>query len=422
MTAEIITIGDELLIGQVTDTNSAWIAEQLNLIGIRVRQITSISDEREHILSTLAEAETRADIILITGGLGPTKDDITKTTLCEFFGTGLVLNEEAFKNIETLFRLRGFPVTELNRKQAEIPANCTPLQNLNGTAPGMWFERNGKIFVSMPGVPFEMKSMVTNDILPRLSQKFKSQFIVHKTILTQGVGESFLAKTIENWEDNLPENIKLAYLPQPGIVRLRLTTIGESKAELQNQLEDEISKIKKIIPDLIFGYNGDTLELVIGQLLKTGSKTVSTAESCTGGYLAHLITNIPGSSEYYPGSVVSYSNRVKIDELGVREKSLEIYGAVSKEVVSQMAAGARTKLKTDYALAISGIAGPDGGSVEKPVGTTWIALATPEKVIAQKFLFGEHRGRNIRKAALAALNMLRIELLGIKTENELSSH
>ena len=328
MTAEIITIGDELLIGQVTDTNSAWIAEQLNLIGIRVRQITSISDEREHILSTLAEAETRADIILITGGLGPTKDDITKTTLCEFFGTGLVLNEEAFKNIETLFRLRGFPVTELNRKQAEIPANCTPLQNLNGTAPGMWFERNGKIFVSMPGVPFEMKSMVTNDILPRLSQKFKSQFIVHKTILTQGVGESFLAKTIENWEDNLPENIKLAYLPQPGIVRLRLTTIGESKAELQNQLEDEISKIKKIIPDLIFGYNGDTLELVIGQLLKTGSKTVSTAESCTGGYLAHLITNIPGSSEYYPGSVVSYSNRVKIDELGVREKSLEIYRQV----------------------------------------------------------------------------------------------
>lgn len=422
MIAEIITIGDELLIGQVIDTNSAWIAEQLNLIGIRVHQITSISDERGHILSTLAEAETRADIILITGGLGPTRDDITKTTLCEFFGTELIFNEEAFKNIETLFGLRGFPVTELNRKQAEIPANCTPLQNLNGTAPGMWFERDGKIFISMPGVPFEMKQMVTNEVLPRLSQRFISQFIVHKTILTQGVGESFLAKTIENWEDNLPENIKLAYLPQPGIVRLRLTAIGANKTELQNQLQDEISKIKIIIPDLIFGYNGDTLEQVVGQLLKAETKTVATAESCTGGYLAHLITGIPGSSEYYTGSVISYSNKVKIDELGVSEKSLERNGAVSKEVVTQMAVGLRKKINSDYALAISGIAGPDGGSVEKPVGTTWIALATPEKVIAQQFLFGEHRGRNIRKAALAALNMLRVELMNIKPKNELSSH
>ena len=422
MTAEIITIGDELLIGQVIDTNSAWIAEQLNLIGIRVHQITSISDDREHILRTLAEAETRADIILITGGLGPTRDDITKTTLCEFFGTELIFNEEAFKNVETLFRLRGFTVTELNRKQAEIPANCTPLQNLNGTAPGMWFEREGKIFVSMPGVPFEMKSMVTNDILPRLSEKLRSHFIAHKTILTHGVGESFLAKTIESWEDNLPENIKLAYLPQPGIVRLRLTAIGANKTELKNQLEDEISKIKKIIPDLIFGYNGDTLEQVVGQLLKSETKTVATAESCTGGYLAHLITSIPGSSEYFPGSVISYSNKVKIDELGVSEKSLEQHGAVSKEVATQMAAGVRKKINSDYALAISGIAGPDGGTTEKPVGTTWIALATPEKVIAQQFLFGEHRGRNIRKAALAALNMLRVELLNIKPKNELSSH
>ncbi|OQX73383.1 MAG: competence/damage-inducible protein A [Bacteroidetes bacterium 4484_276] len=422
MTAEIITIGDELLIGQVIDTNSAWIAEQLNLIGIRINQITSISDERGHILSTLAEAETRADIILITGGLGPTRDDITKTTLCEFFGTGLVFNEEAFKNVETLFRLRGFTVTELNRQQAEIPANCTPLQNLNGTAPGMWFERDGKIFVSMPGVPFEMKQMVANEVLPRLSKKLNAQFIVHKTILTQGVGESFLAKTIESWEDNLPKNVKLAYLPQPGIVRLRLTAIGTNKVELQNQIEDEVIKLKAIIPDLIFGYNGDTLELVTGKLLKAKLKTISTAESCTGGYLAHLITSIPGSSDYFPGSVVSYSNRVKIDELGVSEKSLEQHGAVSKEVVLQMAAGVRRKIDSDYALAISGIAGPDGGTAKKPVGTTWIALATPEKVIAQQFLFGEHRGRNIRKAALAALNMLRAELLDIKPRNKLSSH
>jgi nicotinamide-nucleotide amidase len=422
MTAEIITIGDELLIGQVVDTNSAWMAEQLNLVGIRVHQITSISDSREHILCTLTDAETRADVILITGGLGPTKDDITKVTLCEYFDTELVFNEEAFKNVESLFKLRGFPVTALNRKQAEIPANCTPLKNINGTAPGMWFEREGKIIVSMPGVPFEMKAMVIDQILPLLSKKLNGSFIVHTTVMTQGVGESFLAKTIEDWETQLPENIKLAYLPQPGIVRLRVTAIGGNKADLTEQLEIEIAKLKVIIPDLIFGYNDEMLEQVVGRLLKSRSKSLSTAESCTGGYIAHLITSVPGSSEYFKGSIISYANEVKMDELGVKPASLEQHGAVSEDVVKQMASGVREKLNTDYALATSGIAGPDGGTEEKPVGTTWIALVTPEKVIAQKFLFGEHRGRNIRKAALAALNMLRVELLNIEAKNEHSSH
>jgi nicotinamide-nucleotide amidase len=411
MIAEIITIGDELLIGQVIDTNSAWIGENLNMIGIKVHQITSISDDRKHILKTLEEAETRADIILITGGLGPTKDDITKTTLCEYFGTNLVFNLNAYKNIEAIFLQRGYTVTELNRRQAEVPANCTPIMNLNGTAPGMWFERNNKIFVSMPGVPFEMKTMMSEQILPKFTAKLNLGFIIHKTILTQGVGESFLAKTIEDWEDSLPKSIKLAYLPQPGMVRLRLTAIGNNKAEILNLIEEQDQKLRQLIPDYIFGYDNETMESVVGNLLKKHKMTVSTAESCTGGRIAHLITSVPGSSEYFIGSVVAYSNRIKEAELGVKAESLEKYGAVSEAVVREMAEGIRRKFGTDFSISTSGIAGPDGGSDEKPVGTTWIAVATPEKTITQKFLFGEHRGRNIHKAALAALNMLRMELL-----------
>ncbi len=422
MIAEIITIGDELLIGQVVDTNSAWLAEQLNLIGIRVKQISSLSDDREHILTGLKEAASRADLILITGGLGPTKDDITKHTLCEYFDTELIFHQATFENVQALFKLRGFPVTDLNRKQAEVPANCIPLSNSNGTAPGMWFEQDGCIYVSMPGVPFEMKTMVSNVVLPRLAKKYNSTFIIHKTILTQGVGESFLASTIESWEDQLPENLKLAYLPQPGIVRLRLTATGSDKLFVNKLLKLEQAKLQKLIPDLIFGYDDETLELVVGRLLKQKEKTLATAESCTGGYLAHLLTSIAGSSEYYKGSVIAYSNAVKVDLLGVSHQAIESEGAVSEMVVRQMAEGVRKKMDTDYALATSGIAGPDGGSEEKPVGTTWIALATPEKVIAKKFLFGEHRGRNIRKASLAALNMLRMELLEVPEKNAPASH
>lgn len=422
MKAEIITIGDELLIGQVIDTNSAWIAEQLNLVGIRVHQITSISDERDHILKTLEDASHRADLVLMTGGLGPTKDDITKHTLCEYFDTELTFHEPSFKNVEKLFKARGYKVTELNRQQAEVPANCTPLSNPNGTAPGMWFEKNNVIYVSMPGVPFEMKPLVTNEVLPRLAEKLNSSYIVHKTVLTHGVGESLLAKIIETWEDELPENVKLAYLPQPGIVRLRITAVGSDKDALRKSLDNQIKKLASIIPDLIFGYNQDTLEGVTGKLLREKNQTLSTAESCTGGYIAHLITSIPGSSDYYRGSTVSYANEVKTKELNVKAIDIEKHGAVSEEVVRQMAAGAREKFDTDYALAVSGVAGPDGGRDEKPVGTTWIALATPESIIAKKYLFGEHRGRNIRKSALAALNMLRVELQQISETTTLISH
>lgn len=411
MIAEIVTIGDELLIGQVIDTNSAWIAEQLNLVGIKVHQITSISDDRAHILKTLKEAGSRANLILITGGLGPTKDDITKHTLCEYFDTTLVFHQPSFDHVVELFRLRGFPVTALNRQQAEVPANCTPLKNTNGTAPGMWFEKDGITYISMPGVPFEMKALITDEVLPRLTQKLNSTYIVHKTILTQGVGESFLAKSIESWEDNLPENFKLAYLPQPGIVRLRLTALGPNREDLKLELERQIDKLKKLIPDLIFGFDDETLEFVVGKLLKEKKQTLSTAESCTGGYISHLITSVAGSSAYFTGTIVSYANQVKEKELGVDPLAIENYGAVSETVVKQMAEGARLKFGTDYALAVSGIAGPDGGTDEKPVGTTWIALSTKNHTIAKMFLFGEHRGRNIRKAALAALNMLRMELL-----------
>lgn len=410
MNAEIITIGEELLIGQVIDTNSAWIAEQLNMAGIKVVQITSIPDDHTTIVRTLKEASDRAEIILMTGGLGPTRDDITKQALCEYFDTHLIFNQQAYENVERLFRLRGLPVTGLNRRQAEVPAVCTPLPNPEGTAPGMWFERNGKYFVSMPGVPFEMKAMMINHILPRFAKYTSAHFILHKTMLTHGVGESLLAKQIEQWENDLPDNIRLAYLPQPGIVRLRLTAIGNEKSVLEKQLYELDAKLNKLIPDLVFGYDKDTMEEVVGRYLKNQGKTLATAESCTGGYIAHLITSVPGSSAYFKGSLVAYSNEVKEKHLGVSPQTLIENGAVSEAVVKQMADGVRSQLGTDYALAVSGIAGPDGGSDEKPVGTTWIALSSKKHTIAQKFLFGEHRGRNIRKTALQALNMLRLEL------------
>ncbi|HPX33477.1 MAG TPA: competence/damage-inducible protein A [Bacteroidales bacterium] len=410
MEAEIITIGDELLIGQVVDTNSAWLAEQLNLLGIKVHQITTISDSHEEIIKTLTEVSRHADIILLTGGLGPTKDDVTKLALCEFFDTYLVFNQDAYENVERLFRQRGFLMTEINRQQASIPAACTPIPNPEGTAPGMWFEKDGKIFISMPGVPFEMKSIFINQIAPKLAKVNNTLYILHKTILTHGVGESFLAQTIEAWEDNLPSNIKLAYLPQPGVVRLRLSAVGNNKSLLENQLNEEQVKLLHIISDLVFGFDNDSMEGVVGQLLRMSGKTLSTAESCTGGYIAHLITSIPGSSFYFKGSVVAYSNEVKVSQLNVARQAIIDNGAVSEVVVRQMAEGVRKNLQTDYSIAVTGVAGPDGGSEEKPVGTTWIAVATSEKVVSHRFHFGEHRDRNIRRAALAALNMLRQEL------------
>ncbi len=408
--AEIISIGDELLIGQVINTNASWMGQQLSLAGIAVKQVTVISDDSEHILAALEEASQRAGIVLITGGLGPTKDDITKQTLCAYFNTKLVFHQPTYDNVANLFKNRGFKLTELNSKQADIPANCTPITNFNGTAPGMWFEEKGIIYVSMPGVPFEMKPMMSDFIVPELRKRFVNQVIIHKTILTQGVGESFLAAKIEDWENNLPSNIKLAYLPHPGMVRLRLTGIGTDETVLNKQIEQTANELYPQISDLIFGFDEDTLESVVGKLLLENKLTLSTAESCTGGYLAHLITSVAGSSAYYKGSIISYANEVKQSELGISETDLILHGAVSEVVVRQMAEAVRARLATDYAIATSGIAGPDGGTDEKPVGTTWIAISGPNGTKSQKFLFGEGRDRNIHRAAISGLNMLRKEI------------
>lgn len=412
MIAEIISIGDELLVGQVVNTNATWIAQHLNEIRIPVKQISDIADDEEDIRQALDLAFSRSDVILMTGGLGPTRDDITKTTLCKYFNTHLVFHQPSLENIERLFPARGLKITDVNRRQAEVPANCTPLVNPQGTAPGMWFEKDKKILVSMPGVPFEMEALMEKYILPRLEIADNQMTVVHKTVITQGVGESFLAELIKDWELNLPAHMKLAYLPQPGIVRLRLTAYGEDRNSLTSEVDDLIETLKRLIPDQIIGYGNDTLEEVIGKLLKDRKMTISTAESCTGGYLGHLITSVPGSSEYYLGSVIAYSNRIKQEMLGVSEKSLQSYGAVSEQVVKEMADGARVKFNTDFAVATSGIAGPDGGTPEKPVGTVWIAVSSKKRTVAKKFMFGEHRGRNIRRSALAALNMLRVEIDG----------
>lgn len=416
MDVEIINIGDELLIGQVINTNASWMAEQLNLSGFRVSQVTVISDQKDHILNSLIMAEQRAGIVLISGGIGPTRDDITKHTLCEFFGTRLVFNEEAYRDVEAIFERRGYKVTELNRQQAELPEKCIGLPNKVGTARGMWFEKErqggGKtIFVSMPGVPFEMKAMMTEHVIPRLKETFHTPAIYHKTILTTGIGESFLAARIEEWENGLPEHIKLAYLPQPGIVRLRLTGTGKMEQLIHQQVDAEVARLESLIPDYIYGYDDDTLENIIGRLLKQKQATLATAESCTGGYIAHLITSIPGSSGYYKGSMVAYANDIKQHILGVNSASLEQYGAVSKEVVTEMAIAAQTMFDADYVIATSGVAGPDGGTADKPVGTTWIAIASPNEVYAKKFSFGDSRDRNIRRTALQALSMLRKTLI-----------
>ncbi|MEI6822535.1 MAG: competence/damage-inducible protein A [Bacteroidota bacterium] len=410
MNVEIISIGDELLIGQVVNTNASWMATELNLSGFNVNKISTISDKKQAIIQSIDEAFASSDIILITGGLGPTNDDITKYTLCEYFDSKLIFNEESYENINRLFATRGFVITELNRKQAEVPDKCKVIINKNGTAPGMWFQKDGKVLVSMPGVPFEMKAMMSESVIPELTKNNKSK-IVHHTILTTGAGESFLADLIKDWEAELPEHINLAYLPQAGIVRLRLSAYGFDKNKLEEEIALYHQKLNKLIPDLIFGYDDDTLQSVIGKILKAKSKTLATAESCTGGYIAHLITSIAGSSDYFKGSVVSYANEIKTDVLGVKQDTLINYGAVSEQTVAEMAFGAIALLKTDYAIAISGIAGPDGGTNEKPVGTVWIAIAYGQNVSTKKFQFGNHRGRNIELASNAALNILRKELL-----------
>lgn len=410
--AEVITIGDEILFGQITDTNTQWISTELTNIGIRTTRKSSVGDEEQAILDILQEAETRADIILITGGLGPTKDDITKKTLCKYFDTELYINEDALAIITSFFVKRGRPMTELNRQQAALPKNSTYIANHWGTAPGMWFERNGKVFISMPGVPFEMKSLMTNALLPKLKVFFKTPVIEHKMLRTVGIGESFLAERISDWEDNLPPHIKLAYLPSFGQVKLRLTATGNDLEQLQKDNQAEVDKVLPLIKEFVFGYDNDEMETVIGRLLKERGQTVATAESCTGGYVSHLITKVAGSSQYFLGGVVSYSNDVKINELGVKPETLAAHGAVSEQTVVEMAEGVQQRLKTTYGIAASGIAGPDGGTDEKPVGTIWLACAGPSGTVTHKLQLGKYREQNIQFTGIYLLNLLRKQILG----------
>ena len=406
MLAEIITIGDELLIGQIVDTNSAWIGQQMNQVGFKVHQITSVSDNREHILSALAEASQRVQMVLITGGLGPTKDDITKKTLAEYFGTDFVFSQEAYEDVEYLFKIRGREVTPLNRLQAEVPSNCTVLRNRVGTAPGMWFEENGVVYASMPGVPHEMKYLMENEVLPRLKSKFKTPFILHRTLLTQGIGESFLAEKIADFEDQLPPHIRLAYLPAAGSVRLRLSGWGE-ETFIRNEMSRLVADLQERVKEYLYGFDEDTIAGVLGDLLRKNGLTISTAESCTGGNIAHLLTSIPGSSSWYMGSTITYSYESKTELLGVPKEVIEKHGAVSEEVVTSMVNNAKKLLGTSCAVATSGIAGPGGGTPDKPVGTVWIAVSSPRQTIAKKVLLGDNRLRTIQVASETALNMLR---------------
>ena len=417
MLAEIITIGDEILIGQIVDTNSAWMAQKLNAVGIRVKQISSVSDDKQHILNALNEAHQRADIILITGGLGPTKDDITKKTLAEYFGVGLVENKAALENVEKIFkRLRGVStkLLEVNRQQALVPENCEVILNTNGTAPGMWFNYEGKIYMSMPGVPHEMMYMMEESVIPKLKDTFSLPFIVHKTILTAGEGESYLAEKIANIEDSLPPYIKLAYLPKLGQVRLRLSAYGDDETSLKNEVEAFAGKIVERVGRSVVAEEDIALEKAILNYMAERELTLSTAESCTGGYIAHLITQHPGSSKVYFGGAVSYSYELKESILGVKNETLWQYGAVSKETVTEMVEGALLNFKSDYAIAVTGIAGPDGGTEEKPVGTVWIGVANAQKTFTKKFLFGNKRQQNIERTAIAALNMLHLLLKEFK--------
>jgi nicotinamide-nucleotide amidase len=411
MKAAIITIGDELLIGQTIDTNSAWIGAELSNAGFDVYRITSVHDRKEDILYALDEAAGKTDVVLITGGLGPTSDDITKLTLCEFFNTRLVTDNEVLRMIEEMMARRNFPMNDKNRQQAEVPESCRVLKNASGTAPGMWFEKDGTIYISMPGVPHEMKHLMTDHVLPELKKRFTSQTIIHKNIMTYGTFESKLAEILTGFEAGLPCNIKLAYLPAAGVIKLRLTGTGSDHNNLSNIIKEQVQKLYKIIPQFIYGEDEVSLETIIGTLLTDRNMTVSTAESCTGGEIAHLLTSVAGSSVYYKGSVIAYANSVKTQLLGVPEDVIEKEGAVSEDTVREMASGARNLFKTDYAVATSGIAGPDGGSEKKPVGTVWIAIASEKEVVCEKYVFGNDRLTNIRRFSLAALNFLRKQII-----------
>ncbi len=409
--AEVLTIGDEILYGQITDTNSQWISARLDEIGVKVVQKTTIGDSEEEILRGLKEAESRADIILITGGLGPTKDDLTKPTMAKYFDSEIALHQVALQELQTLFNSIGRELTAINRKQAELPVKCEMISNKLGTAPGMWFHERGKVFVSMPGVPYEMKAMITNFIIPKLVETFNTDLIHHKVIRTIGIGESWLSEMIEQWESNLPAHVKLAYLPSPGEVKLRLTATGTDKKQLEADVEEQINLVMPVIEKYVFGYNNETIQSAIGKMLIERQLTIATAESCTGGYVAHQITSVPGSSAYFQGSVIAYDNIIKENILNV-DKSLMIeHGAVSEQTALEMAKNVRVKMGTDIGIATTGIAGPGGGTDEKPVGTIWIAYADETTAVAKKLQLSKTRDLNIKLTSVNLLNLLRVQIL-----------
>jgi nicotinamide-nucleotide amidase len=414
--ASVVTIGDELLIGQVVDTNSAYIAQELNKIGVWVKRRVSVGDVKDDIKRALDEESQYSDIIVMTGGLGPTADDITKPVLCEYFGGQMIVNEEVLNHVRYLFEKvyrRPGPLLEVNLKQAEVPSVCTVLHNARGTAPGMWFEAKGKVFVSMPGVPHEMKGLLQEKVIPKLKEHFVTPAIVHQVIFTAGVGESMLADRIKDWEAALPRHMKLAYLPNYGMVRLRITGIGSDKNKLEEEIETELKSLKPLITEWYVIDEDLNMQQVVGKLLKERKQTTSTAESCTGGYIAHLLTLDAGASSNYKGTIVCYDNQVKIDVLNVDKKTIDEEGAVSETVVIQMVKGSLEKLKTDYAIATSGIMGPDGGSEKKPVGMVWVAVGNKDKIVTKEFQFRFDRVRNIELTAINALNLLRKFILEI---------
>ena len=412
MKATIVTIGDEILIGQIIDTNSGFIAKSLDKIGVETYEMISISDDKRHILDTFSKLQNKVDLVIVTGGLGPTKDDVTKKTFCEYFEDELVVDEAVLAHVTQL--IEGFfkrKITQINKDQALVPSRCTVLHNQVGTAPGMWMKKEDTVFISLPGVPFEMKYLVENEIIPKVVKEYDRPYIVHKTILTYGQGESLVAERIEDWENSLPEFIKLAYLPAPGRVRLRLTARGKNKEELEKAIDSYVASLDAIIHDIIVGFEEDeTIEVLVGKKLKELNKTIATAESCTGGYIAASLTSVPGASAYFKGSVVSYATETKINVLGVSEKLIEEYSVVSAEVAKAMALNVKQLLNTDYAIATTGNAGPTQGEEKAELGSVFIALATPNEVIVEEFNFGQPREKVIDRAQIKSLEMLKKEI------------
>lgn len=413
MKATIVTIGDEILIGQIVDTNSGFIAKSLDKIGVDIHEMISISDNKQHILDTFAKLQNQVDLVIITGGLGPTKDDITKKTFCDYFEDTLVESKEVLAHvtqlIESIFKR---PITQMNRDQALVPTKCHVLFNKMGTAPGMWMKKENTVFISLPGVPYEMKYLVENEIIPKVVREYNRPYIIHKTILTYGQGESLVAERIEDWENNLPEFIKLAYLPAPGRVRLRLSARGTDKEVLEKAIEENVNSLTQIIGDIIVGFDdNETIEVVIGRLLAQKQLTIATAESCTGGSIASLLTSVAGSSSYFKGSVVSYATEAKEAVLGIPHELIEKHSVVSAQVAEKMALQAQKMFKTDFAIATTGNAGPSKGDSDATVGTVFIALATPQTIVVEEFNFGEPREKVILRAVNKSLEMLQKEIL-----------